>query len=365
MTFRDKIMNFNWLMVLVVIGLAVFGTAFQFAVDGGSWEPDAARHFERFLLILGVAIVLGFCPIEWWRLVAWPLYAIALIMLILVELVGVTKLGAQRWLDIGPMDIQPSEIMKIALVLALADYYHRVKENGWKGVFWVVLLPLVICGIPTALVFHQPDLGTGLLLFLSGAALIFFAGLPWRYIAVAAGVAVVAVPLYVLYGMHDYQRDRVLTFLNPELDPRGEGYHIAQSKIAIGSGGFWGRGFLEGSQAQNDFLPEKQTDFIFAAVAEQVGFPGAGGIMLLFAVLMGMMVRLTLQVRSEFGRFAMAGVTVTLACYVFINMGMVMGLLPVVGVPLPLISYGGTAMMVIMTGIALALNIGLNKGVKL
>jgi rod shape determining protein RodA len=365
MTLREKLFSLNWLMVLVVAGLCAFGIAFQYSVNGGSWVGEAGEHAERIVLFFVVAVVLAFVPLRWWRAAAWPAYAVSLLMLVAVEVVGVTRMGAQRWLDLGIMTIQPSEIMKMALVLALADYFHRAIENGWKGFWLIVVVPLLVTLLPVALVFHQPNLGTGLLLLASGGALIFFAGLPWRYIVGALAVLVVATPLYVLYGMHDYQRDRVMTFINPDYDPQGEGYNIAQSKIAIGAGGFWGRGYLEGSQVQNDFLPEKQTDFIFAAVAEETGFPGAASIMALYAALLAMMVSLTLNARAAFARYAMAGITVMVATYVFINLGMVMGLMPVVGIPLPLVSFGGTAIMVILAGVAFALSVGLNRDKKL
>jgi rod shape determining protein RodA len=354
MTFFDRLKALHWGMILIVVMLACIGTAMQFAVDGGSWAPDAGMHIQRFAFALPVMILLATLPLGWWMKIAYPLYGFALVLLIAVELVGKTKLGAQRWLDVGPTDIQPSELMKIAIVLAIARYYHNMPSS--HGARWAsMLIPLTMAAIPTALVFHQPDLGTGLLVFAAGLGMIFVAGLPWRTIAMGAAGLAVIVPVFFTFGMHDYQRERVLTFLQPDRDPMGEGYHITQSVIAIGSGGFGGKGFLEGSQAQNDFLPEKQTDFIFAALAEELGFLGAGGTLWLFGILIALGLYTAREAKATFARFAALGVVITLTCYVVINIGMVMGLLPVVGVPLPLISYGGTAMFTMLTGIALLL----------
>ena len=263
-------------------------------------------------------------------------------------------MGATRWINLGFTRIQPSEIMKIGVVLALARYYHGATAQDAR-LSWKLIFPVGIIGLPFLLVAHQPDLGTAMLIGLTGAAMMFMAGLSWKIMA-AAGIAVMGlVPPYIMFGMHDYQRHRVLTFLSPESDPSGTGYHITQSKIALGSGGLLGKGYGLGSQSQLEFLPEKQTDFIFAAVSEEFGFVGSFSVLLCYAFIILIALRIASLSHSHFGRMASAGVTSTFALYVLINGAMVMGLAPVVGVPMPLLSYGGTVMLTVMIGFGLVM----------
>jgi rod shape determining protein RodA len=325
-------------------------------VAKGSWEPWAAKHLIRFGFLLVVMLLLSMVHLKWWFRMAYPVYGLALLMLALIEVpgLGYTAMGATRWLDVGVTRIQPSELMKIGLVLGLARWYHgaTAKEASFH---WKLLIPAGMIGLPFLLVAHQPDLGSAMLLGLTGAAMMFMAGLSWKIIAGVAIPTAIAVPFYVMFGMHGYQRNRVLTFLNPEGDPSGTGYHIMQSKIALGSGGLLGKGYGLGSQSQLEFLPEKHTDFIFAAVSEEFGFVGSFTVLASYVAIILIALRIASLSHSHFGRMGAAGVTATFALYVMINGAMVMGLAPVVGVPMPLLSYGGTVMLTVMIGFGLVL----------
>jgi rod shape determining protein RodA len=281
-------------------------------------------------------------------------------LLVAVEVMGDISLGAQRWLQLGPLRLQPSEIMKIGLVLALARFYHGLSSDSAR-LSWRLLIPVVLIGMPVLLVAHQPDLGTAVLISATGLAIMVLAGLSLRVVGAGIVAAVCAIPPFVLFVLHDYQRKRILTFLDPESDPSGSGYHILQSKIALGSGGLMGRGFGLGSQSQLNFLPEKQTDFIFATLAEEFGFIGCFSMLFLYAAVIFMALRIASISHSHFGRLAAAGVTATFALYVLINGAMVMGLAPVVGVPMPLLSYGGTVMLTVMIGFGLVLAVRVQR----
>jgi len=359
-----KLGEIDWRFVVLLCAVAGAGTAMLYSVGGASWEPWAGKHLVRFgvclVLMLGLALV---DPRYWFR-AAWPVYVVGLLLLVAVELFGDTRLGAQRWLSIGSFSFQPSEIMKIGVVLALARYYHGASAQDARF-SWKLIYPVAIIGAPFILVAHQPDLGTAMLIGLTGAAMMFMAGLDWKVIAGVTIPAAVAVPFYVMFGMHDYQRHRVLTFLSPESDPSGTGYHITQSKIALGSGGLLGKGYGLGSQSQLEFLPEKQTDFIFAAVSEEFGFVGSFTLLLCYAAIILIALRIASLSHSHFGRMATAGVTSTFALYVLINAAMVMGLAPVVGVPMPLLSYGGTVMVTVMIGFGLVMSTRVHRYAEL
>jgi rod shape determining protein RodA len=281
-------------------------------------------------------------------------------LLIAVVVMGDISLGAQRWLQLGPLRMQPSEVMKIGLVLALARFYHGVSSDSAQ-LSWRLLIPLGLIAVPVLLVAHQPDLGTAVLIAATGLAMMVLAGLSLRVVGAGIVAALCAIPPFVLFVLHDYQRKRILTFLNPESDPSGSGYHILQSKIALGSGGLMGRGFGLGSQSQLNFLPEKQTDFIFATLAEEFGFVGCFSVLFLYAAVIFMALRIASISHSHFGRLAAAGVTATFALYVLINGAMVMGLAPVVGVPMPLLSYGGTVMLTVMVGFGLVMAVRVQR----
>ena len=347
-----KIGEIDWVFCFLVCAIAGIGGMMLFSIANAHWEPWAAKHLIRFGFCLVLMLALCLIDIRVWFASAYPVYAIALLLLMAVPVVGEVSLGARRWLNLHVVRIQPSEIMKIGLVLALARYYHGITalEAKWS---WKLIVPGLMILIPVGLVAKQPDLGTAILLALTGAAVMILAGLSMRVVAAGVLAAVVAVPPFVMFVMHGYQRDRILTFLHPEQDPSGAGYHILQSEIALGSGGLLGKGFGLGSQSQLDFLPEKHTDFIFATLAEEFGFVGCFFVLVLFAAVILIALRTASLSHSHFGRLAASGVVATFALYVFLNAAMVMGLAPVVGIPMPLLSFGGTVMITVMIGFGL------------
>jgi len=359
-----KISQIDWRLagLLALIGGA--GAMMLYSVAGESWAPWAGNHLIRFsavfLLMLGLALV----DVRWWYAIAYPLYVVGLLLLVAVELFGETRMGATRWLDLGFTSLQPSEIMKLGIVLALARWYHgaSAQEARWH---WKLIIPAAMIALPVLLVAHQPDLGTSLLILFTGVAIMFMAGLSWRIVAAGVAAVLVIAPLMYFFVLHDYQRARVDVLLNPEMDRSGQGYHIIQSKIAIGSGGLLGRGYGLGSQSQLNFLPEKQTDFIFPTLAEEFGFLGSFFVLCLYGAVIAISLRIASLSHNHFGRLAAAGVTATFALYVLINGAMVMGLAPVVGVPMPLLSYGGTVMLTVMIGFGLIQSVRVHRYLEL
>jgi len=355
-----KFGEIDWFFCLVLCLIAGAGGLMLFSIAGSSWTPWAAPHLARFGGCFLLMIVLALVDIRVWFALAYPIYTLGFLLLVAVAAVGEVSLGAQRWLDLGFVRLQPSEIMKLGIVLALARFYHGLSSKNAQFSWWL-LVPAMLIGAPVVLVAHQPDLGTAMLILLTGAIIVVLAGLSWKVIAVGVGGFLAAIPPVVLFVLHDYQRKRVLTFLNPESDPSGSGYHIMQSIIALGSGGLLGKGYGLGSQSQLNFLPEKQTDFIFATLAEEFGFVGCISILVLYAAVIFMALRTAYISHSHFGRLAAAGVTATFTLYVMINGAMVMGLAPVVGVPMPLLSYGGTVMLTVMIGFGLMLSVRVHR----
>ena len=347
-----KFGQIDWTLALALTLIAGIGVLMLFSVAGSSWSPWAAKQLIRYVFCLALMIGLSLLDLRVWFALAYPVYIVGLVLLVAVDAVGHTSLGAQRWLQLGPLQIQPSEIMKIGLVLALARFYHGLSAASAK-LSWRLLIPGLMILIPVGLVAKEPDLGTAVLIFATGLAMMVLAGLSWRIIIAGIIGAVIAVPPAIMFGLHDYQRKRILTFLDPEGDPSGSGYHILQSKIALGSGGLLGKGYGLGSQSQLNFLPEKHTDFIFSTLAEEFGFAGSAFVLFLYAAVIFMALRIASVAHSHFGRMSAAGVTATFALYVLINGAMVMGLAPVVGVPMPLLSYGGTVMVTVMVGFGL------------
>jgi rod shape determining protein RodA len=335
----------------MVSGIAMFGVIVLYSSAGGSLQPWALKQGIVFLFFLGVAVAMSWLSESTIKAVAFPLYAVTLVMLIGVEILGFAAKGAQRWLDIGPLRLQPSEFMKPAIVLTLARFYDLVpaaEVRRWRGI-WPAF---ALVGVPAVLILLQPDLGTCIMVVLCGVTVMFLAGLPlWIFLAPAAAIAVAAPVAYSM--LHGYQRKRIDVFLDPESDPLGAGYHIAQSKIAIGSGGIWGKGFLHGSQSHLDYLPEGHTDFVFATMAEEWGLAGGVLLILAFGAVIRWGMRVSANAKTRFAQLAAAGLSATIFFYVSINLMMVMGLAPVVGVPLPLVSFGGSAVMTVMLCIGL------------
>lgn len=360
---KEKFFEFNWGLLLLLIAIASMGFAMLYSVADGNWDPWATRQIIRFCMGVVILFVVAFVDVRVWMSLAYPAYAVSLLLLVGVELIGFKGMGAQRWINLGFMQLQPSELMKITLILALARYFHALTSEQVSRIRFVIP-PLIMIGVPMALVLKQPDLGTALLLAVVGISLFFLAGLAWRYFIVA-GIAVMGAIPVIWSRLHDYQKQRVLTFMDPESDPLGAGYHILQSKIALGSGGLFGKGFMQGTQAHLNFLPEKHTDFIFTMLAEELGLVGAMTLMLLYLMVLLFGITVGLQTRNQFGRLVALGVVVNFFLYIFINIAMVMGLLPVVGVPLPLVSYGGTAMLTLMLGFGLLMCVYIHRNMEI
>ena len=353
-----KVLYLNWGLALLLTAVAAIGILMLYSVAGGSFSPWAEPQAKRFLLGLAVMFIVAMVPIWFWRNMSVLAYIVSVLLLVAVELVGTESKGAQRWIDLGFMRLQPSELMKITLVMLLAAYYDWLPLKKTSHPFWV-LLPVILILLPVALVIKQPDLGTSLLPICGGGLVMFLAGVHWAYFAtvIASGVGVVFA-VFRSRGtdwqlLADYQYRRIDTFLDPSKDPLGAGYHITQSKIALGSGGWTGRGFMQGTQTRLNFLPEKNTDFIFTTLAEEFGFIGAFSLLALYAFIIVFCVLSAMMNKDRFASLLTLGVAVTFFLFFAVNMSMVMGLAPVVGVPLPLVSFGGSAMLILMLGFGL------------
>ncbi|UWQ14970.1 rod shape-determining protein RodA [Aliiroseovarius sp. M344] len=353
-----KVLYVNWFLVLLLTAVACMGFLMLYSVAGGSMEPWAAPQMKRFALGMALMFAIAMVPIWFWRNMAGLAYIVSLVLLILVEFIGATGMGAQRWIDLGFIRLQPSELSKITLVMILAAYYDWLDIKKVSRPFWV-LLPIILILLPTALVLKQPDLGTSILLLAGGGTIMFLAGVSlWYFGVVIAGGIGLVTSVFMSRGtdwqlLKDYQYRRIDTFLDPSSDPLGAGYHITQSKIALGSGGWTGRGFMQGTQSRLNFLPEKQTDFIFTTLAEELGFLGGISLLALYVLILAFCVTAALQNKDRFSSLLILGVAVTFFLFFAVNMSMVMGLAPVVGVPLPLVSYGGSAMLVLLVGFGL------------
>ena len=350
-----KVLHLNWALVVLIAAVVAIGVMQLYSVAGGSWSPWAEPQLKRFGLGIAAMFIVAMIPIWLWRNLSALLFAISIALLLAVEFVGVVGMGAQRWIDLGFMRLQPSELTKITLVMMLAAYYDWLPAEKASRPIWV-MIPVALILLPVMLTLMQPDLGTAILLLAGGGAMMFFAGVHWAYFAtvIAAGVGLVTAVLQSKGTswqiLKDYQYRRIDTFLDPETDPLGAGYHITQSKIALGSGGWTGRGYMQGTQSRLNFLPEKHTDFIFTTLAEEFGFIGALSLLTLYTLIIVFCVISALRNRDRFSSLVTLGIAVTFFLFFAVNMSMVMGLAPVVGVPLPLVSYGGSAMLVLMVG---------------
>ncbi|MEM1086679.1 MAG: rod shape-determining protein RodA [Pseudomonadota bacterium] len=350
-TVLGQITGLPWALILLLMLMGMIGLATLYsATHTNPSEIDLpAKQAIRLGAAFVILIVAGLIPLRWWQILAWPAYGLTLAMLVGVEFAGEVRGGAQRWLKIyGSLAVQPSEFMKVAATLALASYYHK-RLNAYSGGFLIHIPALLIVIVPAALIFRQPDFGTTLALFASGGILIFLAGLWWRVIVATLIVAIVSVPLIYSFVLQDYQRERVDTYVaqltGESVNVMDDGYQIHNAKIAIGSGGLTGKGYMDGTQAQLDYIPEQHTDFILTVVAEENGFLATSALLILWMLILGMGLMIATRAKSLFGQFAAAGATATVAFYILFNVAMVLGLLPVVGVPLPLLSYGGTVML--------------------
>ncbi len=360
----DKLFEINWGLVLLIGIIACAGFAMQYSVAGGHMQPWATPQVLKFALGLAVLITVACIDVRVWMSLAYPAYGLSLLLLIAVVIAGHVGKGAERWITLGPLGLQPSELMKISLVLALARFLHGLSvEDVSRPANLAIALGII--GVPAVFVVLQPNLGTTLIILADGSSLLFLAGLSWWWIAPAMAAVAVAVPTAWQFVLHDYQKRRVLTFLNPESDALGAGWNITQAKIAIGSGGATGKGFLQGTQSKLNFLPEKQTDFIFTNFGEEFGFVGCVALLILFGVVIGYGIQIANGARSQFGRLLAMGVTLNFFFYIMINASMVMGLIPVVGIPMPLISYGGSAMLTVMFGFGLLMSVHVHRQVEI
>lgn len=361
-----KIFYLNWPLLLLITASACVGFLMLYSVAGGSFDPWMEPQAKRFALGIGVMIVVAMVPIWFWRNVSVVAYLIAFALLIAVEFFGSVGMGAQRWIDLGFMRLQPSELMKITLVMMLAAYYDWLPKPRTSQLLFV-MIPVLMIVLPTLLVLKQPDLGTSILLLTAGGIVMFLAGVHWGYFAfvIASGVGLITA-VFQSRGtdwqlIQDYQFRRIDTFLDPSQDPLGAGYHITQSKIALGSGGWSGRGFMQGTQSRLNFLPEKHTDFIFTTLAEEFGFVGGITLLILYMLIVFFCVATAIAAKDRFSSLVTLGIAANFFLFFAVNMSMVMGLAPVVGVPLPLVSYGGSAMLVLLAAFGLVQSANIHR----
>jgi rod shape determining protein RodA len=358
-----KIRMLPWIFILMVLALGLIGGGALYSAANGSFLPWAKPHLIRFGMSVVIMLVFALVDIRVWFRLAYPTYAVMLALLAGVEVAGkVGAFGAQRWINLGFVQIQPSELMKIALVMALAAWFHKATWERMGNPLFLIP-PAIAVLIPVGLILKEPNLGTAVITGLVGASVFLAAGVRWWKILLVT----IPVPfaMRVVYShLHDYQRARIDTFLNPESDPLGAGYNIIQSKIALGSGGMWGKGYLQGTQAHLNFLPEKQTDFIFTMFAEEFGFVGCLALLALLALIVFGAMAIALRCRHQFGRLVALGIATNFFMYIFVNVAMVTGAIPVGGVPLPLVSYGGSAMLTVMFGFGLLMSVWVHRDVE-
>ena len=358
LSFFQKLKSFDFILLTCIFILGIISVLSMYSTDGGNILFHSKSHIFKFLLFFPMMILLSFIDIKVWHYFAYVIYAIVLFFLIWAALYGVKASGSQRWIDLYFINLQPSELMKIAIIACLAKYYHRAgldKVNTFHSVFSV----LIILILPIMLVVAQPDLGTSILIALSGLVVIWLAGLNIKYFIYSLITLIISLP-FVISFLKPYQKARVLTFLNPDRDPLGAGYQIIQSKIAVGSGGLTGKGFLKGTQSYLEFLPEKHTDFIFTLFAEEYGFLGSLGLLLIYIIIIYRVLKIGSISRSYFAKLFCYGYASAIFFYVTVNMSMVLGLLPIVGSPLPIMSYGGSSMLATMIGFAIVMSAKIN-----
>ena len=361
LSLRDKIFSVDYILVLAILVLGITSMFAMYSTDGGEFKYHTNSHILRFFIFFGMFFVVSFIGIRFWHNTSYLIYVGVFILLLAVKYFGLTSSGSKRWLDLYFMNLQPSELMKIALILFLAKYYHRISIENINS-FRHLILPITVLIGPTILVATQPDLGTSILIAAGGVVVAWLAGVRAKFFVLSALTMVALLPIAISF-LKPYQKSRILTFLNPERDPLGAGYQIIQSKIAIGSGGLFGKGFLNGSQSYLDYLPEKHTDFIYTLFSEEFGFFGSLFILLLYALIISRIVRIGNMTRSNFGKLYCYSFATAFFMYVVVNMMMVLGLLPIVGSPLPIMSYGGSSMMAIMLGLGIVMSCKIYKDV--
>ncbi len=364
MRLSEKMSRFSWALFAPMCIVLAFSIVVLYSAGGGSWQPFALSQLTKILVGFVVFFVVAFSNIKTWIKSAYLIYAIALIMIILVTFVGHTGMGAQRWLNLGFFHIQPSEFIKIALVMALARYFAWMNSVELTQIKHYIA-PIFLLLVPFGLIVAQPDLGTAISLGLITVGMFYIVGAPRKWFIIAAILGVMAAPVVWFGGLHDYQRNRIITFINPEFDARGSGYQINQAKIAFGSGGIIGQGYMHGSQSQQSFLPEKQTDFIFTMLGEEFGFIGAFTLVLIYSWIVILLFWCAKTCRNRFGQLMCFGFMLNFFIYYFINISMVLGLMPTVGVPLPLMSFGGSSLLSLMFGFGLAQNAHIHKDQQL
>jgi len=358
----NKLLNINFLFLFIVILLALIGTAALYSAGDGSLNPWAKKHLIRFFICFLMLLFVSSLKIQTIYKYSYNIYIASLFLLLLVEIIGQFSKGAERWINIFGVSFQPSELIKVSIILALSKFYHDLRADN---IIYIrnLFIPILIILFPFFFVIIQPDLGTALTILLLGILIMFIAGVRlWKFL-VGAIITLFSMPIIWSY-IKPYQKKRILSFLNPESDPLGQGYQLIQSKIALGSGALTGKGFLDGTQSYLEYLPEKQTDFIFTLVGEEFGFIGAIFIIFLFFILISISFYVSIKTTYVYGRILSLGVSINLFLYVMFNTAMVTGLMPVVGIPLPLLSYGGTVMLSIMFSFGLLLNVDLNFNLK-
>ncbi|MCM1323619.1 MAG: rod shape-determining protein RodA [Acetobacter sp.] len=361
LSLKERFFNLNFIFISIICLIAAIGCLTLYSAAGGKLSPWALNQAIRFCIGLGVMLIAALIPPEFYYKIATPFYLVTLFLLVIVEVAGHTGMGAQRWINLGFFKLQPSELMKIAIVLELARYFSITPLESVRSIKGL-LIPAAIVGIPVGLIMMQPDLGTSLMILFCAVVLFYLAGVQWWKFALAGGAIASAAPI-LWHFLHNYQKNRILTFLDPERDPHGAGYHIIQAKIALGSGGLWGKGYLSGTQSHLNFLPEKHTDFIFTMFSEEFGMMGGVLILLLNLILIsyGYWFAFRIHNTNYFGKMVILGLNTNYFLYVFINIAMVIGLLPVVGVPLPLMSYGGTVIISVMASFGIMLSFYANR----
>ena len=359
LSLMERLRSFNYLYLILVTLIVFIGIGVLYSVGNGHFSPWASKQSLRFIISLILLIIIAMTNLRLWMKYAYWIYGVGVASLVAVEFFGHIGMGAQRWLNLGFFQLQPSEIMKIALVLALAKYFHGASLEQIRSIRFIIP-PALMMAIPVLLILKQPDLGTAMMLVFMSFGVFFLVGVQvWKFIVLAL-IGIGSFPV-IWSLLHDYQKRRVMIFLNPEKDPLGAGYHISQSKITLGSGGFWGKGFMQGTQTRLNFIPEKQTDFIFTVFAEEFGLLGSVFLFALYTLVIGYGFLISARCHNFFGKILSAGLTINFALYLFINSGMVMGLMPVVGVPLPLMSYGGTEMITLFISFGLMECVDINR----